>query len=269
MSNGYDRKTPIPETSPLLHGEDLLNGYEQSKYVSDKMVWTAFQERGIPGAIYRPPLISGLSDGTYHKLDEFLPQVFKGCLQLQCFPALDSLWEVAPIDFVSKSIVHIAQAPKNLNRAYFITHPDSRSVSDYIDWHQRVGFVLRAAPWEIWKKEFLDLGPEMIRKNALAPFVDFIEAMSQAQVFFPLVDSRQFREAIRDLAIVPPPALKLLERYTRHFISSGFYDEVPGVPAELKAPSRDKAVPGVATASAGATAIVAGNQSGRSASGQP
>ena len=237
MSNGYDRKTPILETSPLLHGEDLLNGYEQSKYVSDKMVWTAFQERGIPGAIYRPPLISGLSDGTYHKLDEFLPQVFKGCLQLQCFPALDSLWEVAPIDFVSKSIVHIARAPKNLNRAYFITHPDSRSVSDYIDWYQRVGFVLRAVPWEIWKKEFLGLGPEIIRKNALAPFVDFIEAMSQAQVFFPLVDSRQFREAIRDLAIVPPPALTLLERYTRHFIDSGFYDDLADMPAALRKPS--------------------------------
>ena len=267
MSTGYDRSTPIPETSPLLHADDLLNGYEQSKYASDKMVWTAFKERGIPGAIYRPPLVSGLADGTYHKLDEFLPQVLKGCLQLQCFPAIDSPWEMVPIDFVSKSIVHIARQPRHLNKAYFITHPDSCSVSDYIAWYQRAGFTLRSVPWEVWKKEFLGLGSEMMRKNALFPFVDFIRALSQDQIYFPPVETRQFRQAIADLACDPPPALDLLDRYTRHFIASGFYDEVPGVPAALKAPPREPAARGAGAASA--TRAVAGTQPDVSASGQP
>lgn len=234
MSTGYDRATPIPETSELLHADDLLNGYEQSKYASDKMVWTAFKERGIPGAIYRPPLISGLSDGTYHKLDEFLPQVLKGCLQLQCFPDLDSAWEMAPIDFVSQAIVHIARQPINLNKAYFVTHPNSRPVSEYLDWYQRAGFTLRVVPWDIWKREFLSLGSDLLRKNALFPFLDFIRALAERQVYFPAVDTRQFRQAITDMDTVPPPALTLLERYTQHFLRCGFFDEVPDIPVALR-----------------------------------
>ena len=48
MSTGYGRTEPISESSPLLYADDLLNGYEQTKYASDKMVWTAFKERGMP-----------------------------------------------------------------------------------------------------------------------------------------------------------------------------------------------------------------------------
>ncbi|HEY9720579.1 MAG TPA: thioester reductase domain-containing protein, partial [Oscillatoriaceae cyanobacterium] len=105
MSTGYGRDNPVYEHDPLLHADDLLNGYEQTKYASDKMVWTAFKERGIPGAIYRPGMVSGLSDGTYHKLDEFMPQFLKGCLQLGSWPLIDTTWEMAPIDYVSKCIV--------------------------------------------------------------------------------------------------------------------------------------------------------------------
>lgn len=229
MSTGYDRSTPILEESPLLHADDLLNGYEQSKYAADKMVWTAFKERGIPGNIYRPALVSGLSDGTYHKTDEFLPQCFKGCLQLGAWPDIDTPWEMAPVDFVSKAIVHIARQPRHLNRAYFVTHPRSQSFQDYLRWHQSQGFQLRALPWDVWKREFLNLGTERLRKNAMFHFVDFIRALSEEQVYFPPTSAAYFQEAIADLPFEVPDPMTLLSRYTRHFIRCGYYDEVPNV----------------------------------------
>lgn len=227
MSTGYGRQTPILESEPLRYADDLLNGYEQSKYASDKMVWEAFQERGIPASIYRPGLISGLSEGTYHKLDEFLPQCFKGFLQLGSWPILDTLWEMAPVDFVSKAIVHIAKNPHNLNKAYFVTHPQSRPMAEYISWYQQAGYRLRAVPWEVWKREFLNLGIERLRDNALFPFVDFIRALSEEQIYFPPLDKRQFEEATRDLRFDVPSQMTLLERYTRHFQQCGYYDKVP------------------------------------------
>lgn len=225
MSTGYGREIPVKESDSLLHADDLLNGYEQSKYASDKMVWTAFRERGIPGAIYRPGLVSGLSDGTYHKLDEFLPQCIKGCLQMGSAPTLDTNWEMAPIDFVSKSIVHIARNPSNLNKAYFVTHPQSAPLSQYVKWYQKVGFPLRSVPWDVWKREFLNMGSESIRKNALFPFIDFIRALSEEQAYFPRIDTSQFLEAIQDMEFKLEPAATLIERYTQYFMHCGFYDK--------------------------------------------
>ena len=179
--------------------------------------------------------MSGLSDGTYHKLDEFLPQAIKGCLQLGSRPLLDTKVEMVPVDFVSKSIVHIAKNPRHLNKAYFVTHPRSQPWSDYIDFHQAHGFSLRAVPWDVWKREFLNLGTDRMRKNALFPFLDFIRLLSEEQLFFPPLDKRQFDEAIKDLDFNILPQEMLLERYTRHFIDCGYYDGVAGGPAPVGA----------------------------------
>jgi FkbH-like protein/thioester reductase-like protein len=240
MSTGYGRETPILETDPLVHADDLLNGYEQSKYASDKMVWTACQERGIPCAIYRPGMVSGLSNGVYHKTDEFLPQFIKGCLQLGSFPMIDSLWQIAPVDFVTRSIVHIARNPANLNCAYFVLHPDARPFAEHIEWHKRFGYEVRALPWDVWKRELLGLGTGRLRKNALFPFIDFIRALSQEQVYFPPTDIQRFARATADLGIEVVPQLELMERYTRHFIQSGFYDKLPSGPTACDLRERDR-----------------------------
>jgi len=184
------------------------------------------QERGIPAAIYRPPLVSGPSSGTYQKTDEFLPQMLKGCIQLGAWPALDTLFEIAPVDFVVKSIVHIARQPRWLNKAYFVLHPNSRTAAEFIEWHRAFGFPARELPWDVWKRELLNLGTARLRRNALFPFVDFIRALSEEQVFFPPTDNRQFRAAIADLEFDIVPPLELLERYTRHFLTSGFYENL-------------------------------------------
>lgn len=225
MSYGYPKNVVVYEQDELAHCEGLLNGYEQSKYVGDKMVWKAIKERGIPANMYRPGMVSGLSDsGVYHKLDEFLPSFLKGCLQLKSWPLVDTTWEMVPIDYVSKAIVHIALNPKNLNRAYFSLHPKSRMVSEFIEWHQHFGYPIRALPWDIWKKELLSQGEKKLKDNALFPFVDFIRALSEEQVYFPKTDQSGFLGAIKDTGLSCPDQLILLERHTRYFIDVGYYE---------------------------------------------
>lgn len=246
MSTGYGRARTLTEDEALTHCDDLLNGYEQTKYVSDVMVHTAFTERGIPGAIYRPGMVSGLSDGTYHKLDEFLPQFLKGCIQLGAWPLLDTTWEIAPVDFTCKAIVHIARQPRHLNRAYFVQHPDPRSVAEHIAWHRDQGYAVRGLPWEVWKRELLGLGTERLRKNALFPFVDFIRALSEEQIYFPPTDRTHFDAAIADMDFAVPDQLTLNRRYTQYFIDCDYYTKLPSGPRSKRPNERDFApvVPG-------------------------
>jgi hypothetical protein len=172
--------------------------------------------------------VTGESNGTYRKTDEFLPQAFKGCLQLGAWPALETKWEIAPVDFVTRSIVHIARDPRNLGRAYFTLHPDARPVGEIIEWHRARGLPARAVPFDTWKLELLGLGADRLRSNALFPFVDFVRALGEEQVWFPPVDTHHFRAAIAGLDIEVVPQLELLERYSRYFVESGFYAGVPG-----------------------------------------
>ena len=126
--------------------------------------------------------------------------------------------------------MHIARNPKNLNRAYFTLHPDARPFPEHIEWHKRFGFDVRGLPWDVWKRELLGLGTERLRKNALFPFIDFIRALSEDQTFFPPTDISQFAAATADLDIEAVPQLELIDRYTRFFITSGFYDKLPSGP---------------------------------------
>ncbi|HEY9720741.1 MAG TPA: hypothetical protein V6D47_01935, partial [Oscillatoriaceae cyanobacterium] len=103
-------------------------------------------------------------------------------------------------------------------------------VADYIDWHREYGYEVRGLPFDVWKRELLSLGTERLRKNALFPFVDFIRALSEEQVYFPPTDKRQFHEAIADLEIEVPSQLELLDRYTRYFIDYGYYANLPSGP---------------------------------------
>ncbi|MEY3211207.1 MAG: hypothetical protein RIT28_1688 [Pseudomonadota bacterium] len=244
MSTGYGRERVVHDHEPLTHCDDLLNGYEQTKYVSDMMMHLAMTERGIPCAMYRPGMVSGLTDGTYHKLDEFLPQFLKGCIQLGSWPLVDTTWEIAPVDYVCKAIVHIAKRPQNLNHAYFVVHPRSRMVSEYIDWHRNFGYEVRGLPWDVWKRELLGLGTERLRKNALFPFVDFIRALSEEQVYFPPTGRARFEAATADLDVEVPDALVLLERYTRFFIECDYYEKLPSGPRS-KRPNEAPLLPSV------------------------
>jgi thioester reductase-like protein len=221
MSTGYSKSDIVMEDAPLQHVEGLLNGYEQAKHVADKMAFEAMQ-RGIPTAIYRPGMVGGFSDtGEYHKKDEFLSSFYKGCIQLGSWPMLDTTWEVVPVDFICKAIIHGAKNCANLNQAYFTLHPEPTPVADYIQWFQRYGYPMRALPWDIWKRELISQGTEKLKSNALFPFIDFIRALDNEQVRFPNTNRDNFNRLVKEANLEVPSQLTILERYIQYFIRLG------------------------------------------------
>ncbi len=223
MSTGYGLDDVVLEDNRLEHVEGLLNGYEQAKHVADKMAYIGLKERGIPTAIYRPGMVGGIgSTGEYHKVDEFLSSYYKGCIQLGSWPLLNTTWEVVPVDFLTKVIVHSAKDPKNLNQAYFTLHPEPTMVEDYIKWFQDFGYPMRALPWDVWKRELISQGAEKLRNNSLFPYVDFIRALEEDQVRFPTSDRSNFQKLVDASGVTVPSQLEVLERYMRYFITTGF-----------------------------------------------
>lgn len=224
MSPDY-RDEIVYEHEELRHCEGLLNGYEQSKYVGDKMVWRGIHERGLAANIYRPALVGGLgSSGVYYKLNEFLPSFIKGCIQLGSIPILepDGYIEIALVDFISKAIVGIAKNSKNLGKAYFSLHPHSVYSKDLIEAMTDFGYHLRVLPFDIWKKEMLNQPSDHLHMNALFPFIDFIRILSEKNAFFTNVDRSNFLKAIEPLNIDCPDSITLLNRYLSYFVRVNF-----------------------------------------------
>lgn len=223
MSTGYARGSVVPEDGRLQHVEGLLNGYEQAKHVADRMAWTGMKERGIPTAIYRPGMVGGDGvTGEYHKLDEFLSSFYKGCIQLGAMPLLESTWEVIPVDFLTRVIVHGARREGTLGHVYHSLHPEPTPVADYIRWFNESGYPMRALPWAVWKSELMAQGPVRLKENALFPFVDFIRALTDEQVRFPATDKSNWKRLVSASGLACPGQRDVLGRYLAHFAKVGF-----------------------------------------------
>lgn len=92
---------------PQYH-PSIKSGYGKSKIVADQMV-TEAQNQGLPVCIYRPTRIMGHSQtGALNETSELLPRLLKGCVLLGCYPLWDIEVTWVPVDYVSRSIVHLA-----------------------------------------------------------------------------------------------------------------------------------------------------------------
>ena len=109
LSPAWPRDTVLDEqAAPPCEG--LANGYEQSKWVADRLVARA-RERGIPAAIYRVGLLTGETrSGRFTKEADFFPSWLKGCIQLGAMPELATQTELVPVDYASRAIVQIARS---------------------------------------------------------------------------------------------------------------------------------------------------------------
>ena len=113
----------------------IVGGYPQSKWVADKMMIIAREERNIPVSIYRPGYITGDTVNGLWNTDDYLCRFIKGCIQLVSRRKLHTLFmvsnialsfqeaapiidpsmglDMSPVDYVSKAVVAILLANHN------------------------------------------------------------------------------------------------------------------------------------------------------------
>ncbi|HEX3529756.1 MAG TPA: thioester reductase domain-containing protein [Thermoanaerobaculia bacterium] len=212
------------EDSPLEATAGLFGGYGQSKWVAEKLLARG-RERGIETAIYRPGAIGGDSTTGAGNPKDLIWSFLKGCIELGAAPALDALFDPAPVDFVSRAVVALAKRRESRGKAFHLFNPRPVPWADVFAYARALGYPLRELPVDAWLRELLAAvrgGAE----NALAPFWPLLAAGNaespgalDSRLRF---DGRNTGEELAGGSVVCPPVEALLETWFAHLIGSGF-----------------------------------------------
>ncbi|HKO57468.1 MAG TPA: amino acid adenylation domain-containing protein [Thermoanaerobaculia bacterium] len=159
--------TVITESDARPDPRTLFDGYAQSKWVAEKLVESA-ATRGIPVVTYRPSQIIGHSRTGAASLVDFVPSFIRGCMQVGGIPdaVVDNHLYLAPVDYVSRSIVAISKRQDVFGRVFNLTTAHSTPLREVLERLTAFDPTLQRVPYETWRS-LVSADPE----NALARFI--------------------------------------------------------------------------------------------------
>lgn len=166
------------EKDEPLPGENLVNGYAQSKWVAEKMVRLA-GDRGFQVTIYRPATVAGDSRSGQWNTEDFLCRLLKGCIQMGYAPVESVPMDMAPVDYVSRAIVALSLQPGSIGRCFHLNHPTPPYSNELIDWFSRAGYRLDRIPYRDWVKKVLETGEANHKDFALLPLLSMFSNQNQ------------------------------------------------------------------------------------------
>ncbi|MCU1349769.1 MAG: linear gramicidin synthetase subunit, partial [Acidobacteria bacterium] len=207
----------VTESDALPPGSDVLGGYNETKWVADRVARRARAE-GVPVSIHRPARITGDSrTGALNPTDLFYSWI-KGCLQLGSFPDDAPVLNMAPVNHVARSIVALSldgAAPADYHYFNNRTLPLETLVATL----RGRGFPAEIVPYRIWIAS-LHRAVERGEDNALAKFIALMEEPDEGE---PSFDCTATEAALAALGVVCPPAdAALLNRYLDQLTARGF-----------------------------------------------
>jgi thioester reductase-like protein len=233
-SSGYYGRE-VKESEPIIHTDGIDLGYTQSKWVAEKLV-TIARNRGLPVAIYRPPLIAGDSQTGIWNTDDFTCRFIKGCIQLGSIPNMNCGLTLVPVDYVSRAIVYLSQQKESLGNAFHLNNPNYSSWNKVAKWIDSFGYPVRQVSYEDWEAELMEtVSSGNNALSGLLPF--FLRRWSEEQLTFAGLGQRRAKlncqDTIAKLAgtsiVCPRVDSKLLDTYFSYFIRSGFMDSPTAV----------------------------------------
>lgn len=220
----------VKEQDDFDHWEGIYLGYSQTKWVAEKLVKIA-RTRGLPVTIHRPPLIAGHSQTGVSNTHDFTNLMIKGCLEMGCFPDVDYMLDMSPVDYVSKAIVYLSRQKESIGKAFHLQHPEPVSLKMLVDWMRSFGFPIQLIPYDEWQA--LLIKNVISQENPLYTLRPFLlERWSQEgltipdlylQAQRPTISCQETVEALAESSIICPPIdSTLFMTYSSYLISSGF-----------------------------------------------
>jgi len=210
----------VRETDISNDIQGLDDGYSQSKWVAEKLVMQA-RDRGLPVCIYRPSDISGHSQTGISNLDDFLNRKIKGCIQVGMLPPMDDIeYNMVPVDYVSRAIVHLSRQSESLGKAFHLVNPRSILWGEISNRIRSLGYPLEQTSFAQWRTEI-----SRQKENALYPLLSlFPQNTDEKQSFMePQFDCQNTIDGLTDI-VCPPINQKLLDLYFSDFWNSGFLE---------------------------------------------
>lgn len=222
-SSAYGGKV-VTEADPLAHSQGMKLAYSQSKWVAEKLVMLA-RDRGIPVTIYRPPFISGHSQtGAWYK-DDVVCRTIKGCIQMGSMTDITDTLDLAPVDYLSQSIVYLSQQKDSLGKAFHLNNPHPISWKELTDFISSLGYQIKHIAYQDWQVQLNNAVQS--KENPLYHLLPFYQKQYQ-QSTEPKITCLATQNALMESSIrCPPVNTQLLKTYFSYFLSSGWLATPP------------------------------------------
>lgn len=222
----------VQEDDSFEHWEGIFLGYSQTKWVAEKLLKLGYS-RGIPITIHRPPLIAGDSQTGVCNTDDFINLAIKGCLQMGCFPDVEYMLDMSPVDYVSKSIVYLSLQQNSLGHGFNLQHPEPVPFLDMVRWLQGFGFPIDIIPYKEWQDR---LASDLVTpENPLYTLRSFLlerwskEKLTVPDLYLsghrPKISCKATQQALTGSEInCHPLDSKLFITYSSYLIQNGFLE---------------------------------------------
>ena len=225
FSKAYSPTDRIKETEVPKYDPEMVIGYNQSKWVADKLVLAAM-DRGLPACIYRPVRILGHSEnGKLDNPSDFLLGLIKCCIQMGKYPSPE--FEISlpfvPVDYVSEAVVHLSQHKKSLGKAFHLVNPRPITWKDLFAAVGALGYPLEEIPYRDWVTSFKEHVSQRKKDPFLSRFSLFLRLPNNLFFAKPHFDASQTTAGLRDSSIVCHPVdQRLISAYMGFLHKSGF-----------------------------------------------
>lgn len=172
--NDYNELCNIPEDS-AVSSLGLSGGYEQSKWVAERLVGTALS-RGLDGLIFRLGRIGSALKWGLPNPHDYAWLFIKGCIKLGLAPPWGECLDQTPGDWLGKIIVAMSNSEKKDEGVIHLLS-DPIPYKEMIEILNSCGFPIQYVPFEQWL--------EALKKqadNPLSPILATFEGQTSPQV---------------------------------------------------------------------------------------
>jgi thioester reductase-like protein len=192
---------PVREDDAAVHGASLESGYQQSKWVADRIAALAMG-RGMPVAIHRPATVGGHSvTGAWNRAD-YLLNMLLASTQMGLAPDGDFAVHFAPVDDVAAAVATLALRSDSTGRAFHLVAPTPLRMSAVLELVRSLGYPIDVVPYARWRQEVV-AASGMPSRSALKAFLSVVpESLRLTDL---ALDTTNAVTALRDTGIACRP----------------------------------------------------------------
>jgi amino acid adenylation domain-containing protein/thioester reductase-like protein len=226
-ATGFAGVKVVTEQDSLEDYQVPSSGYTQSKWVAEKLV-TIARDRGLPVSIYRLGRVSGHSKTGVFNQNDFLYRLIIGCIKLGKAPDSNMIDDIAPVDYISKAIVHLSKQEKSLGKAFNFVNPQPFQSKTLIKLLHTLGYSLQQITYQQWQENLINIA-EHYPEHPLFPLISLLNGMLNAQKNHNSAllefDCQNTLNGLANTAITCPPVDEnLLNVYISYLMEKGFLE---------------------------------------------
>ncbi len=208
------------EDADLHHGHRLNLGYDESKWVGERMVERA-RELGLPAFVLRPGEVSGHSVTGRGVGEHFAMALVKGSLEIGAVPPFFGMVDLSPVDYVAAGTAELASGPLPSAHHFHLTNPWPMDAREMLGIMREVGYRFEEPPFEAWKRRLFD--HPGFAQNALYPYAPILEDFDPRNLQFPHYGSTAARAELEPRGVrCHPLDRRLVHTYLSYYRAIGF-----------------------------------------------